>query len=334
MDLNGKKMAWQGVSLLPFVEEGRLLSTLEKVYPMLTPEEKERNVRGLDRLFIGEKHEAFQFFMGQYESFEGDRNVLKEEKDVGWSEMQPSLANGLAGKVAVAPLSSLPGEIVISPVDGCADLNDNKSICVLYKDPQFPPGYTFAAKRLKGAKEPARELKPGKWDDSQGRYRPMIGMDGRGPRGSLGNAGHRMLGHQGMGMYANVPPPRDMDQRGRGGNRRSYGGGGYGRGGGGYDRGGGGGYGRGGGGGYGRGGGDRRYDDRRHGSGGYRGDYNRGGDRWQQRSQQHYSQNMSQQYYGVPYEQRGGYRGGGGYPQQHRQQQQRGFKRPGASDYF
>jgi 5'-3' exonuclease len=34
-----KKYAWQGVALLPFVDEKRLLGALESVYPDLTPEE-------------------------------------------------------------------------------------------------------------------------------------------------------------------------------------------------------------------------------------------------------------------------------------------------------
>ena len=32
IDLNGKKYAWQGVALLPFVDESRLLSALKHVY--------------------------------------------------------------------------------------------------------------------------------------------------------------------------------------------------------------------------------------------------------------------------------------------------------------
>ncbi len=37
VDLNGKKFAWQGVALLPFVDERRLLQALSFVHPNLTP---------------------------------------------------------------------------------------------------------------------------------------------------------------------------------------------------------------------------------------------------------------------------------------------------------
>lgn len=39
IDLNGKKFAWQGVALLPFVDEKRLIRALEPYYGMLLPEE-------------------------------------------------------------------------------------------------------------------------------------------------------------------------------------------------------------------------------------------------------------------------------------------------------
>lgn len=39
IDLNGKKFAWQGVALLPFVDETRLHKALEPYYNCLTSEE-------------------------------------------------------------------------------------------------------------------------------------------------------------------------------------------------------------------------------------------------------------------------------------------------------
>jgi len=39
IDLNGKKYAWQGVALLPFVDEERMIRALDGVYPDLTGQE-------------------------------------------------------------------------------------------------------------------------------------------------------------------------------------------------------------------------------------------------------------------------------------------------------
>ena len=44
IDLNGKKYAWQGVALLPFVDETRLLRALEEYYLTLTPDEGQTKV--------------------------------------------------------------------------------------------------------------------------------------------------------------------------------------------------------------------------------------------------------------------------------------------------
>ncbi len=40
VDLNGKKQAWQGVALLPFVDEARLKSALEPYHSLLSEEER------------------------------------------------------------------------------------------------------------------------------------------------------------------------------------------------------------------------------------------------------------------------------------------------------
>lgn len=61
IDLNGKKHAWQGVALLPFIDEDRLLASLEQVYPELDEAHCKLNQRGHDLVFVSEKSTLFGF---------------------------------------------------------------------------------------------------------------------------------------------------------------------------------------------------------------------------------------------------------------------------------
>lgn len=64
-----------------------------------------------------------------------------------------------------------------SPVRGLLTITENIVCCVKFRDPKYPKGFVFPAKRLKGAKEPLRVLKPLDFDNGGGRnWRPIIGM--------------------------------------------------------------------------------------------------------------------------------------------------------------
>uniref|UniRef100_A0A8C9WGC1 5'-3' exoribonuclease n=1 Tax=Scleropages formosus TaxID=113540 RepID=A0A8C9WGC1_SCLFO len=86
IDLNGKKYAWQGVALLPFVDERRLRAALEEVYPDLTPEERKRNSLGSDMLFVGKSHPLCDFV----------RELYLTKPSEG-TEMPPELCHGIQG---------------------------------------------------------------------------------------------------------------------------------------------------------------------------------------------------------------------------------------------
>lgn len=53
IDMNGKRMVWQGVALLPFIDEKRLLEAMAMEYPNLTEAEIQRNKWGDDVMFAG-----------------------------------------------------------------------------------------------------------------------------------------------------------------------------------------------------------------------------------------------------------------------------------------
>ena len=276
IDLNGKKFAWQGVALLPFVDEERLHMALEKYYPRLTQAEIARNIRGDDRLFVREGYKGFEFIKKIY-----DDNV---DNDTALN-VPAALFDGMSGKVLWSQDSVTMAESVQSPVKGLTPVLNNRVLCVRYRDPAFDKGYIFPAVRLEGACDPPNVLKPGDiGTGGNSNWRPRGGWGNeRRDFASVGRAGHRMLdfnmgrGGGGGGRYSNVAPPNQVGDFTFQDGNISFGGGNSGggsRGGGGYrnDRGwNSGGYGGG------RGGNRGGYGGNRDNGGGYGGNRDNGG---------------------------------------------------------
>lgn len=66
IDMNGKKMQWQGVALLPFIDQDRLLTAMEDGYPKLTEDDIKRNTSGHDVLFVSDDHRLYDSFCKLY----------------------------------------------------------------------------------------------------------------------------------------------------------------------------------------------------------------------------------------------------------------------------
>lgn len=66
VDMNGKRMVWQGVALLPFIEEKRLLDAMSLHYPELTPDEQKRNQWGNDVIFVYEENPFYHSLEALY----------------------------------------------------------------------------------------------------------------------------------------------------------------------------------------------------------------------------------------------------------------------------
>jgi 5'-3' exoribonuclease 2 len=60
--MNGKKMAWQGVALLPFIDQKRLLDAMADPYKQISDEERRRNRWGDNVLFAASEHPLYPFF--------------------------------------------------------------------------------------------------------------------------------------------------------------------------------------------------------------------------------------------------------------------------------
>jgi 5'-3' exoribonuclease 2 len=66
IDMNGKRMAWQGVALLPFIDQTRLLAAVKPEYSKLDAEERKRNSWGNSELFVSELHPLFATMLSLY----------------------------------------------------------------------------------------------------------------------------------------------------------------------------------------------------------------------------------------------------------------------------
>ncbi|PPR02491.1 hypothetical protein CVT24_002040 [Panaeolus cyanescens] len=147
IDMNGKKMAWQGVALLPFIDEKRLLDAMAKEYPNITDDERRRNSWGDNVVFAAVDHPIYPF----YEALYGKR---KSQEPV---PIDVNLSKGMSGSVLPNP-ECIPGSTYYCPLSeqGLPDIKNDQSLSVRYYFPkQLIPHRSVL---LPGVKRPARVL--------------------------------------------------------------------------------------------------------------------------------------------------------------------------------
>lgn len=121
VDLNGKKFAWQGVALLPFIDSQRLLDAMAKKYPLLPPDVAARNSVGKDVLLVAEAHQAL------YDDIA--TNFYSKKQGPPSFKLNPRVSQGLAGKVSKNE-SYLPHGSLTFPLEngGMPSLDEDRSI--------------------------------------------------------------------------------------------------------------------------------------------------------------------------------------------------------------
>ncbi len=120
IDLNGKKFAWQGVALLPFIDEKRLLKAMSDKYSQLSPEDAARNEMGKDVLLVSDAHPLYD---------EVATNFYSKRQGSPKYKLNPRVSEGLAGKVEKIE-DQLPRGSLSFPLKdgGMPDLDNDRSI--------------------------------------------------------------------------------------------------------------------------------------------------------------------------------------------------------------
>lgn len=148
VDLNGKKFAWQGVVLLPFIDEHRLLAAMEKKYPHLSDDEKLRNTMGRDVLLISDCHPLYQELVA---------NFYSKKPGPPTFALNMRVSDGLAGKVERNE-SYIPHSALVSSLEeyGMPSLEQDRSLTVNYEVPKST--HVHKSMLLRGVKFPPPAL--------------------------------------------------------------------------------------------------------------------------------------------------------------------------------
>ncbi|XP_052865741.1 5'-3' exoribonuclease 2 homolog [Anopheles cruzii] len=184
IDLNGKKFAWQGVALLPFVDEKRLFRATDPKVPLLTEEEKLRNINGDAKLFVVPGSPGYRTLAG-----------LCVGDDVDYEREIAVTVDCVQGLIVPTKENVPQSGALQSPIPGLTAITDNRVLTVRFLDPKFADDFIFPARKLDNATDQPKVL--------GAKEGPVIGFGPRVDRAQLGAAGHRMVNNRlGLG-YGN-----------------------------------------------------------------------------------------------------------------------------------
>lgn len=223
LDLNGKKFAWQGIALLPFIDEKLLLDAMAKKYPLLTADERRRNEFGREALLFSTKHPLYD---------DVALNFYSKKAGAPKFKLNAKTSEGLAGKVEKNE-TYLPSSELRFPLSGgtMPDLETDESITVNYIMPESKslhksmllPGVKFNAPALDYADIEATRNRSEKTGRGFGGV-PLGNQNGRGGRMNYGSD-NRQYDRSGGGYDRNgggYNRNGGYDRNGGGGGYRGY----------------------------------------------------------------------------------------------------------------
>ncbi|KAK9062915.1 hypothetical protein SSX86_020105 [Deinandra increscens subsp. villosa] len=133
VDMNGKRFEWQGIAILPFIDETRLLTEVEKIENTLTEKETRRNSRTNDMLFVPLSHKLSQYISALHDR---TRELSAKERAEIKEQINSEASGGMDGYISLPAGDPCP-QIFGSPIEGMDDIKDNRVICAIYKLPDL-----------------------------------------------------------------------------------------------------------------------------------------------------------------------------------------------------
>ncbi|KAJ7545268.1 hypothetical protein O6H91_09G113200 [Diphasiastrum complanatum] len=214
VDMNGKRFAWQGVAKLPFIDEKRLLTEIQKVEGTLTEAETRRNSVLSDLLFLSGSHPLAPYIFSFYDHYD---NLMGSHRAEAREDINPKASGGTNGFFSLCNGDACP-PIFTSPVGGMPTITNNQVLSVIYL---LPPIHKHIARPPEGVIMPKKtvteqdvKLQP-LWHEDNGRRNqhydrsPTGAMPGAMPVQVLGNAARRLVHNslqQRTGRSGNASP--------------------------------------------------------------------------------------------------------------------------------
>lgn len=161
IDMDGCRFAWQGVALLPFIDEKRLLDAMESIDSEFTEEEKTRNSFGDDLLFIHKNHSIVQFVLHEDKNFFKSHKILNDnniEEDKIIYLTNTDDTDNLFGSVSPSTHGAGISALKISTIKFQANIENNQGFCFIFHHPEFPENHIWKSQLLPNVTMPPRKL--------------------------------------------------------------------------------------------------------------------------------------------------------------------------------
>jgi len=129
VDTKGKRFAWMGEVILPFIDEDRLLAAISKYADKMTPSEMRKNVLGQDLLFVRRDNELMNEIKEHNPTLDFMNAGVRSYLDYGKAQIG-GFFTGRAQKYELGKFYAKP-----FPSDSVVNIESNEVLTLTYENP-------------------------------------------------------------------------------------------------------------------------------------------------------------------------------------------------------